>query len=206
VTNWRVPKVRPCSRPKLELLGANILLNHYPDCWNNPGPLPVEDLFERFLPEEYGVESFIEADLPPNIEGYATPIGDTGGPEIAISSYVYDKLEENDGRARFTTVHEIAHGILHVRQLQHALYDKAGTMLFRRTEIPRYLDPEWQATVLAASLLMPTEAVKAIVDRYGADPAALSETFMVSFRAAQLRLHFMGLEDLTTPRLVRRAS
>src|SRR5690606_22594420 len=110
---------------------------------------------------------------------------------------VYDALMDGQARARYTTPHACGHGVLHRPENQNPLVENAPPTLYRRQELPRYRNPEWHANVFAAAFLMPTAAVRALVDRYGADPYAMAETFGVSPRAADLRLHYMGLEVMT---------
>lgn len=78
---------------------------------------------------------------------------------ISIRSDVYDKARDEDGRARFTIAHEIAH---------YFLFKKLGIPYFEKWEkVMNYsdaklhsIDPEWQADVVGSYLLCGSEGIK----------------------------------------------
>jgi Zn-dependent peptidase ImmA (M78 family) len=75
------------------------------------------------------------------------------GRGIYLKSDVYDALiGENDPRARFTAMHELAHRILHCKP--------SASLVHCRGKVERYCDPEWQADALAGAILCPAHEIK----------------------------------------------
>lgn len=72
-------------------------------------------------------------------------------PLIVVSQTTYDKLERGDPRARMTIAHEVGHLLLHCRR---------PITMNKSARYDRHTDPEWQADLFAAALLMPKEAFK----------------------------------------------
>ncbi|MBQ6686380.1 MAG: ImmA/IrrE family metallo-endopeptidase [Firmicutes bacterium] len=70
---------------------------------------------------------------------------------IVLREDVYLKAMEGNGRARYTIAHEIGHAIMHL----------SDRISFARgiEAVPIYMDPEWQADVFAAELLIPKHLV-----------------------------------------------
>lgn len=72
-------------------------------------------------------------------------------PIITLSAGTYAALSKSDPRARMTAAHELGHLLMHTQQPVHYYRSKARD--------PQ-LDPEWQANVFAAALLMPRPAFR----------------------------------------------
>lgn len=107
----------------------------------------VVRLLELALPE-IGVDyDIIEKSRMPQ-EALAVPEESL----ILIRDDVYHRAIKNDGRARFTIIHEIGHFLMH----------KSNRISFARgnSNVPVYMDPEWQANVFAGEFLMPYDLVK----------------------------------------------
>lgn len=188
-----VPMVAPRKRHEIESYADRLVRELYPDQYDTPIAIPVGDFFEFVLPTRFQVNTHVSDRLPAWVEGMAIPPGVSGDrSEILLAESVYERLLDDQPRARFTAAHECLHGLLHLKEIRMRLVDGSAPALYRRHEIPRYRNPEWQADVFAGTFLMPTPAVKAFVERYGADPRAMAKTFVVSVRAAELRLLFMG--------------
>lgn len=81
-----------------------------------------------------------------------------------IREDVYERLHENDARARFTIAHEIGHFVLH---------DGVALTRSNNNQHEVFRDSEWQADCFAAELLAPIEAckrhstIKSIMDNFG---------------------------------------
>ena len=142
-------------------------------------PFPVLAFLEHALPivfPEFDLE--IVEELPNHDEACAYPDGcqeHPHGPLIRLTVEVYEDAYAYNGRARMTVVHECAHVILH-RQV--AVHPRGP----RGSDLKPYRNSEWQATQLAAELLMPPASVELY--------ATLSEFCQqmgVSRQAAQLR-------------------
>lgn len=92
-----------------------------------------------------------------------------------IRSDVYEKACRDDGRARFTVMHELGHALLGHRRT-----------INRACEVPTkvYEDSEWQANQFAAEFLMPLNVIRGL----GLNTASKIELhFNVSGQAAQRR-------------------
>jgi hypothetical protein len=162
-------KVRPTSRKiirnlTLKLRGILGLQNH---CY-----FPVVDFLERGMPKifpEFNYE-YVEKTKMGRVEGLTIPETNT----IQIREDVYVAATKNEGRARFTIAHEIAHYIIH--KDQPPCFARVNEVL------PVYVDPEWQANVFAAELLMPFHLV---VEKTADE---IVEKCKVSREAAEYRL------------------
>ena len=185
-----VPKVPPLSRAAAEARALAIDREFRPDLLLEAGPFPVPEFFEYHLVERYGLKTGL-AELPLGVEGVTEPDG-----VIKLASEVYDLMHDGQPRARYTAVHEGIHGIQHVpvvRGLQcEILAGNAQPRFYRAKDLPAYRSPEWQANRISAGVLMPWRAVKGLVRRYGRDVDAMMETFLVSRRAAEVRLAQLG--------------
>lgn len=103
------------------------------------------------------------------------------GDAICLREDVYDNLLNHELRARFTSLHELAHRILHCRP-------NSGIAQCRTNNIPKYCDPEWQADALAGALLCPAEQIKKLnlsIDN-------IMDRYLVSRPCAEKRLSVMG--------------
>lgn len=69
---------------------------------------------------------------------------------MVIRERVYIGAVKGNPRDRFTLSHEFGHWLLH----------QPENVSFARGDIPTYCDPEWQANVFAAELLVPYHLIK----------------------------------------------
>ncbi len=130
--------------------------------------------------------------------------------EVAIREDVFNRASHGDGRSRFTVAHEIAHALLHARELRGTegvlFRDSSCTAGLRTREVesvPAYSNPEHQANVWASSFLMPFAGVKAFLRQCaeaGVDATigSIAKNFQVSYAAAQVRMEQL-LPRLTMP-------
>ena len=98
---------------------------------------------------------------------------------IIIREDVYRGACRGSGRDRFTLAHEFGHYVLH---------DGVAIGLARSaeaTDIPRYRDPEWQASAFAGELLMPPRLIK------GMPAWEIAKRCGVSDQAASFQLRFI---------------
>lgn len=95
---------------------------------------------------------------------------------IIIREDVYLGALNNVGRDRMTIGHEIGHFIYHSpSRIQLARTDPSASL-------PAYMDPEWQATVFAAELLVPYHLIN------GMTAEEVSYHCGVSLQAANIQL------------------
>lgn len=85
-------------------------------------------------------------------------------------------------RRRFTIAHEIAHYVLHERQIGDGVFDDA----MYRSGLPH--SEEVQANALAADILMPRSRVREMQSIHGDDVNTLAALFWVSETAMSIRL------------------
>lgn len=194
-SSLKVTVVPATSRKRIWLHTMEIQQRYYPDVLRKPQPFPIDDFYEYVMIEDFGIDVGPSDDLVHD-EGLTRPSNKNERPECLLRRDVWELLHQGNGRARFTAAHECGHGIMHTPYLKAHLARGTQPEMRRREEIPRYLDPEWQAFEFAGSLLMPTSAVVAFVNRYGADVEGMTKAFMVSYSAAETRLgilHRVGI-------------
>lgn len=95
---------------------------------------------------------------------------------IVVREDIYDDLLRNDGRARFTIAHELAHVIL-----KHDLTLNRDSFAGNHQ---CFEDTEWQANNLGAAILMP----RSIVIKYFDDPYGLMNHCGCSYSSALYRI------------------
>ena len=86
-------------------------------------------------------------------------------------------------RDRFTIAHELGHYVLHSNR-------GARRLMARRFGSDRV---EWEANWFAAAFLMPERDFRATCDRYSNDAAIVAARYLVSVRAAEVRMSALGL-------------
>ncbi len=127
------------------------------------------DLILQKVDKSYSFEVCKTTDMKDNYAQY-NPIDNV----MTVREDVYNDALRDDGRARFTIAHEVAHYILH----------GSGIVLARGdSDIKIYQDPEWQANVFASELLMPSYLIN------GMSAESVSLMCKTSFLAAQIALN-----------------
>lgn len=189
----RVPVVSPRSTKQLEALAQELLLSCAPSCLEEPQATPMLRIFDQDMPRLFGFQPLVQ-EMAPGLEG----ITDIAEKTVALAVHVYDGLENNDGRSRFSAAHEVAHVVAHRGEeiLQKIRLVSGGTIqLARRSEIVAYLDPEWQANAFAAALLMPRNTVEMFAKTTNRCnlASAIADHFNVSFGAAAIRARRLKL-------------
>ena len=186
---------RPRSGQEIDRKAQRVLGCRQPAAITKPQVVNVEDIFEFLLPT-LGIESDYQPLEKRGIQGYT----DSENRICVVSAELAD-----DPTAmpyfRSTVAHEIGHAILHIpefrRRRQKIISEqtKSDGILHRLpdTEIPIYMNPEWQAHRFAGGLLMPEAAVRKALAIYR-DPAALSTVFKVT--PAFVRSRLKGLSML----------
>ncbi len=161
-------KARPMSRHQIELLAKSLrkILHIQDEKW-----IDIISIFEKVLPaidEEFSYEIVEDSELDAHARTY---------PEehlIKVRESVYNGARKGNGRDRFTIAHEIGHYLLH---------GKGEISLARNpSDIKKYEDPEWQASVFAGSLLMDKQKIE------GMDIHEVMDACGVSYPAAKCQL------------------
>lgn len=175
------------SAEKIELEAEVFLRHTYPKLLNIPSPFPVQDFFERDLPKSLGYDYAVQS-LPEGVEATTDFIAK----EMVLSEGTYSHLLENDGRARFTVLHETGHIVLHANYIE-GLVGRGGIRL-NRTQIPAYKDPEWQANYFAGAVMMPRKHL-IIMLKQGKSVMEIAKLFQASRHAVEIRLMKLGLDS-----------
>lgn len=176
------------SRAEIERDAVAYVRKKAPELLTAPGPFPVLQAWDD-LPEDFpDVKSGVE-ELAPGREGECNPDN-----SVYITETTFNGLLTKSGRARFTTLHEIYHVIRHRQYIRRALVRGDPNALQRRSEVPLYCDPEWQANEFASLVLMPTAAVKILAEEVPRSQLVdrMVEVFEVSAKAAEARLRKIG--------------
>lgn len=107
-----------------------------------------------------------------------TEYGNTNTSEnvMVIRQSVYDGAVKGKQRDRFTLCHELGHWLIH----------QPENISFARGKIPAYCDPEWQANVFAAELLIPCHLAK------GMNIEDIVRECGVSYTCARIQLRCYG--------------
>lgn len=177
-----VPAVNGMSYREIEYEAEKKLQQRCPQLLSHPGPIDVNNIWED-LEEIDGCRPCVEQ-LPDGIEGRTWPDG-----RVELDESTYLLMLRNDPRARFTVIHECAHAWLHQKQIQSVLAKSGQLTLNRRSNIPAFKDPEWQANAMAGAFLMPRQALKILEkSQNGLYAEKLQRTFLVSYSAASIRL------------------
>jgi len=177
-----VPRVAAKSKREIEEEAAKILRLHFPQLLRTPGRLNVLEFWE-LLGDEYGLQPGVD-DLSDGTEGMTWPDG-----RVLVNEATYRGVVRGNGRSRFTMCHEAYHGLQHRSQIRNVLVDTGELALFRRGELKPAVDPEWQANVFAASILMPWPTVKSVLSEAADKPIEdVMYFFGVSKTAASIRI------------------
>lgn len=175
--------VRPLSKAAIRKRMNDVLRIHHPEVLERPRAFPLLGYIEEDLMwENFGFECRVGG--PNEVPDHVLAFTDFSHEEVVLSEETYADLRRDDGRARFSMAHEIAHVILHTEQLRDMGRSVHGLRLNRnKRSFPIYQCPEWQADTGAAELLVPA---KWIPD-FG-DPLSVSMQFGVSNQMAGIRL------------------
>jgi hypothetical protein len=154
----------PLRMSTIESLGEAFLSEFCPDALVHPMAVDVFHLAENVLPRRgINVSPAHVVELGNNF-GLTDPSGSTSI-EILIRDDLWDNLIEGGPRAhlaRATLAHEFGHALLHVpvirrrRSLPSAKYLLARVA---RSDVPAYMDAEWQAWALGGCILAPRRTI-----------------------------------------------
>lgn len=129
------------------------------------------------------------AELDPEISGQIERLED-GRYKISVNR------NDQRFRQRFTMAHELGHYLFHAEMIEEGVDDNRA---YRSSPDGKFDNPfigrqeETEANQFAASLLMPTDAVREQWALLNGDPKALARKFQVSETAMRIRLQGLGL-------------
>lgn len=135
--------------------------------------IPIMRIVEHILPKmdpTFQIVTLYESEMSGEYANYR-PQDNT----LSIRQDVYVAACNDDPRHRFTIAHELGHYFIHD---DITAFSRCG----QNDSIPAYRDPEWQANVFAASLLMPGKLIK------GMSAAEVSWICKTSLQSAEIAL------------------
>lgn len=185
-----IPRVRGKSRNDIEKISHNDLEYFDPECLVSPKALCVWQVFDML--DDFGIETGVIDGL--GVEGMC--FSNDGVITIFVDSYTYDGCCKDMPRDRFTIMHEIFHALHHQRYLLDS--SVTSTVMYRRSELKAYEDPEWQANSYASAILMPAKSTLEVIENSTPFTATdnVMETFIVSRSAAEKRIENLKKMDL----------
>jgi len=162
-------KAKPISRKELSSLARDLrkMLG-----FENRMYFPILHFIELLpkLDKNFDLEIVGISELPEGTEALTYP----DESKMLIREDVYLDAEAGRGRARFTLAHEMLHYLFHSEQ----------NISFARSkmDVPKYMDPEWQADEFAAELLAPGYLIKDM------SVEEVSNKFGISYQCASIQL------------------
>jgi Zn-dependent peptidase ImmA (M78 family) len=108
--------------------------------------LPILEFAIGDMVEDAYMDVANDSDMP-GAEGQT----DQHRPVITLSASCHAALRRGNARARMTAAHELGHLLMHTRQ---------PVFFYRSQTRDRRRDPEWQADIFAATLLMPASGFR----------------------------------------------
>ena len=178
------PKVSPLSTRQIESMAERKLLELFPEVLLMPQAIDVLETWE-LLKDRFEFDIQV-VDLPHGIEGRTWP-----DRRVELSSPTYIGLCNAEHRPRFTTIHECWHAWVHSQQIKQMIKSTNSLVLNHRSDIPAYMNPEWQANSLAGAFLMPSAAIRILGRSQAITVSLLVETFNVSHKAASVRMEVL---------------
>jgi hypothetical protein len=187
----RVPIVSGMSKESIERTALRFLQTYDPESLSVLKPVPIADIVEFDMPSPGSGLIVRVGELPAPLEAITDSISNPGQIDLIFSPRTYEMLRDGKFRARFTAAHEAGHVVIHADQMPGSLNSGMYEAFARRSDLPAYCDPEWQANYFAACVLMNRNSMQAIHSQYGHSPEAVSELLQVSIQAASKRLMYL---------------
>jgi len=186
---------KPMSGVQIDRIAERLVAKYQSEVLLGKAPFDIEDFVEFELENLAGINYDPSGILPPGIYG----VTDCKERKLWISQDLVED-ETSEKFFRSTLAHETGHSILHAPDLiragkQQVFEQRKGenkAQLYRRSNLPVYRNPEWQAYRFAGALLMPTKPFEKMVSE-GATTHELSEIFNVNPAFVRARLKSLGL-------------
>lgn len=161
-------RAQPMSRFDLRLIARKFRILLGIEDVIHVNVMKILELAMPVLFEGFSYEIVQKHELPKNRHADT----DVANRIIRIREDIYEKACNNDGQARMTVMHEIAHYILLV------VYGVKFARTFTDEPVKTYEDPEWQAKALASEIMCDYHLVRHM------DPAMIKNECGVSWTAA----------------------
>ncbi len=169
---------------QIDNIAYDLIRKVQPDVLSTTSPFDVERFVDVHLEGMTGIAPDYRDDLPSEIYEFT----DTAENKLVINAGLLDDTwGDNEKFFRSTVAHEVGHCLLHVPVLRRCKKDRIFTegkkkdkvALYRKTEIPLYRNPEWQAWRFAGALLMPEQVVQSLISK-GASLQEMARHFKVN--------------------------
>lgn len=160
----------PLSMERIERLGELLSQTLAPKTLINPIALDVIALIDNVLPQ---YDIFVYPAHHEELGSREAATDPDGQSEVIIlvEEEAWNNLYRGGAKAnrpQATIIHEISHAILHVPVIRKRLNSEQKDLLLarvKRSDLPPYRDPEWQAWALAGCLLMPRRTIEMLEDK-----------------------------------------
>lgn len=167
----KVPIVPPLSGSQIEKAADKILKEFCPQIWRSREPVPVDGIFEIYIPQKLGLRTAYTMlqNLGINAEGYTNARQKIS---LVDKNLADDYSQRGTRRFRATTGHETGHCVLHVPlqgRWQKSLQLVGLGMKREQSDLKPMEDPEWQAWRFCQALCMPASLVRHMVSQFGVD-------------------------------------
>jgi Zn-dependent peptidase ImmA (M78 family) len=186
------------SGKQIDSIAYSLIRKMQPDVLLGKSPFDIERFVDVHLEDMTGIAPDYRSDLPSEIYGFT----DTAENKLVINAGLLDdEWGDNERFYRSTVAHEVGHCLLHVPLLRQCKKDrifaegkkKDKVALYRKTPIPLYRNPEWQAWRFAGALLMPEEVVKWLVSQ-GASLREIARYFKVNEVFVETRMKALKIQ------------
>jgi len=193
----RLVPAAPRSGAGIDAIAYTFIEKTQPGVLVQPAPFDVEEFFEFDLEAMTRVITSYQR-LPAGIYG----LTDSEKMISIVDVELFDKRRKGEVRfCRSTIAHECGHAILHVpefrrkRALLKSIQDKSevAMKMYRREQVPVYMDPEWQANRFAGALLLPEKTLKRVF-KETQDIKEIAEVFDVNPAFVRSRLRAIGIK------------
>jgi Zn-dependent peptidase ImmA (M78 family) len=182
---------QPMSGAQIDRIALGIIRDFQPDVLSGDVPFDIERFVDNMLEDQTGVEPDYRSDLPEGIYG----ITDSEKNAMLINAALADDLSQ-ERFLRSTLGHETGHCFIHVPRLrlyqQNRIFtqtkaDDGGVKLYRKDDIPLYMNPEWQAYRFSGALLVPERPLRIMLEK-GEPLSNIAERFNVHMAFLRSRL------------------
>ncbi|MBI5491564.1 MAG: ImmA/IrrE family metallo-endopeptidase [Deltaproteobacteria bacterium] len=187
------------SKNEIEFKAQQLIQEFQPDVLAGRTAFDIEEFCELDLKNKTGLSLHYSMQLPSGIHGLTS---------AADSVVMIDaELAENPLNRKFlrsTMSHEVGHALLHVPTLKLARkmdivfkQEKSHSEkinLYRKSDIPVYRNPEWQAWQFAGALLMPKQVLENLL-KQGAPIWVISEHFQINIPFLRSRMRALGFKN-----------
>ncbi len=176
--------VPPLSYKKIGEIGRRNHVNFFPNNQLKPSRINILDFLEFELETKTGFRFRVEDyhNLKEGETNFLTK-------ELFLANTTYEQLCQDAPRARFTACHELGHVIVHAGYIVGKLENQSPAITLDRSDIPVFMDPDWQAEVFASTILAPSHLLRKVLKENPIEQVeAVIRIFGMSYKAAMKRI------------------